>query len=47
MAEDDEGIKREQIEILAALTRIREICCDPGLLYEDYKGVKSAWPAWI
>ncbi|MGZ1189344.1 DEAD/DEAH box helicase [Lactobacillus delbrueckii subsp. bulgaricus] len=31
-------IKREQIEILAALTRIREICCDPGLLYEDYKG---------
>ena len=38
MAEDDEGIKREQIEILAALTRIREICCDPGLLYEDYKG---------
>ncbi|MGZ1208161.1 DEAD/DEAH box helicase [Lactobacillus delbrueckii subsp. bulgaricus] len=38
MAEDDEGIKCEQIEILAALTRIREICCDPGLLYEDYKG---------
>ncbi|GHN12143.1 DEAD/DEAH box helicase [Lactobacillus delbrueckii] len=38
MAEDDEGIKREQIEILAALTRIREICCDPGLLYEYYKG---------
>ncbi|MGZ1156111.1 DEAD/DEAH box helicase [Lactobacillus delbrueckii subsp. bulgaricus] len=38
MAEDDECIKREQIEILAALTRIREICCDPGLLYEDYKG---------
>ncbi|MGZ1375703.1 DEAD/DEAH box helicase [Lactobacillus delbrueckii subsp. bulgaricus] len=38
MAEDDEGIKREQIEILAALTRIREICCDPVLLYEDYKG---------
>ncbi|MGZ1281600.1 DEAD/DEAH box helicase [Lactobacillus delbrueckii subsp. bulgaricus] len=47
MAEDDGGIKREQIEILAALTRIREICCDPGLLYEDYKDVKSAWPAWI
>ena len=27
--------------ILAALTRLRQICCDPALLYENYKG-KSA-----
>ena len=27
-----------KIEILAELTRLREICCDPSLLYENYKG---------
>lgn len=27
-----------QIAVLAALTRLRQICCDPSLLYSDYKG---------
>lgn len=33
--------QKDRIQILAALTRLREICCDPALVYEDFKG-KSA-----
>uniref|UniRef100_UPI000A8F0849 DEAD/DEAH box helicase n=1 Tax=Clostridium sp. NkU-1 TaxID=1095009 RepID=UPI000A8F0849 len=29
---------RDNIQILAALTRLRQICCDPQLCYENYKG---------
>ncbi len=32
---DESGAK---IRIFAELTRIREICCDPSLLFEDYHG---------
>lgn len=35
-SEDD--IKREKIAILSELTRLRQLCCDPGLIYEGYKG---------
>lgn len=28
----------ERIKILAMLTRLRQICCDPALVYENYKG---------
>ncbi|MCR4892177.1 MAG: DEAD/DEAH box helicase [Lachnospiraceae bacterium] len=28
----------DRIRIFAELTRIREICCDPSLLFENYKG---------
>lgn len=27
-----------KIQILAELTKLRQLCCDPSLLYEDYKG---------
>ncbi|WP_349947892.1 SNF2 helicase associated domain-containing protein [Lacrimispora sp. BS-2] len=29
---------RDNIQILGALTRLRQICCDPQLCYENYKG---------
>lgn len=29
---------KDRIKVLAELTRIRQICCDPSLLLEDYKG---------
>lgn len=29
---------REKIKILAGITRLRQICCDPQLMYEDYDG---------
>lgn len=32
------GFERSQIKILAALTRLRQICCHPGTFLENYKG---------
>ena len=31
------GYERSQIKILAALTRLRQICCHPGLFIDGYK----------
>lgn len=28
----------DKLQILAGLTRLRQLCCDPGLCYENYKG---------
>ena len=36
--QSDDDINRNKIEILAELTRTRQICCDPGLLFDDYTG---------
>ena len=33
-----EEYRKERIQILAALTRLRQLCCDPGLCYENYAG---------
>lgn len=35
------GYEKSQIKILAALTRLRQICCHPGLFIENYKGGSS------
>jgi len=35
---DDESFRMNRMKILAELTKIRQICCDPGLLYENYGG---------
>ena len=35
---DDSQINQNKIAILAELTRTRQICCDPSLLFEDYRG---------
>ena len=32
------GFGRDNIEILAELTRLRQICCDPHLCYDNYRG---------
>ena len=29
---------QEKIQILAEITRLRQLCCDPSLVFEDYKG---------
>lgn len=28
----------QKIQVLAELTRLRQLCCDPGLVYEDFPG---------
>ncbi len=35
------GYERSQIQILAALTRLRQICCHPGLFIDGYKDESS------
>ncbi len=34
----EEEYRREQMQILAELLRLRQICCDPSLCYEEYEG---------
>ena len=34
----EQGIERSRIKILALLMRLRQICCDPSLYLENYKG---------
>ncbi len=33
--------KTAKITILAELTKLRQLCCDPGLIYEDYQGASA------
>lgn len=35
--QSDEEFKTAKIQILSELTRLRQLCCDPSLLYENYK----------
>lgn len=34
----DKEFRSEKIQILAELTKLRQICCDPSLLFEGYRG---------
>ena len=38
MSKSGDEFNKSKIEILSQLTRIRQICCDPALGHEDYKG---------
>ena len=33
--QDDDSFRKNKIQILAELTRLRQICCDPSLCFED------------
>ena len=35
---DGAGVNAEKLQILAQLTRLRQLCCDPALCYSNYKG---------
>lgn len=37
----DAEFKNSRLQILAEITRLRQICCYPGLIYEGYKGNSS------
>ncbi len=38
LLDNSEKYGKDKIEILAELTRIRQICCDPSLLFPSYSG---------
>lgn len=35
---DEDGFQKSRIKILAGITRLRQLCCHPGLFMEDYTG---------
>lgn len=35
---DQQGFEKSQIQILAALTRLRQVCCHPSTFLDDYEG---------
>ena len=36
--QSDDEFNTSKIKILSQLTRLRQLCCDPGLVYENYRG---------
>lgn len=37
-SQTDENFNKSKIEVLAELTRLRQICCDPSLIFDNYNG---------
>ncbi len=35
--QSDQDFTKSKIQILSELTRLRQLCCDPALIYDDYK----------
>lgn len=35
--QSEQEFKQAKIQVLAELTKLRQICCDPSLIYEDYQ----------
>lgn len=46
-SEDDDQFRKTKIEILSELTKARQICCDPHLLFENYEGESAKTEAAI
>ena len=43
----DAEFKAEKMQVLAELTRLRQLCCDPGLFIEDYAGGSGKVDAFL
>lgn len=44
---DDKDFKKQRLQVLAEITKLRELCCDPHLLYDDYRGKSAKLTATI
>ena len=38
VGEDETGYERNKIAVLAELMKLRQICCEPSLIYDDFDG---------
>lgn len=45
--QDAREFQKNKIQILAELTKLRQICCDPGLCFENYKGESAKLEACV
>lgn len=46
-AQSGEDFSRNKMQVLAELTRLRQICCDPSLCFENYKGESAKLEACV
>lgn len=46
-SQDGEEFQKTKLKILAELTRLRQICCDPVLCFENYKGDSAKLTACV
>lgn len=46
-SENEDDFRKHKIQVLAELTRIRQICCDPSLCYENYKDASAKREAFV
>ncbi|MCR4655656.1 MAG: DEAD/DEAH box helicase [Lachnospiraceae bacterium] len=44
---DEGGFRSGKLQFLAKLTGLRQICCDPSLIYEDFKGESAKLEACL
>ena len=47
VAQDADGLRRNKIEVLAALTRLRQVCCHPGLAGGDVEAGSGKFDALL
>mgnify|MGYP002724730327 FL=1 len=47
MSQKGDDFAKNKIQILAEITRLRQICCDPSLLFENYTGESAKREACI
>ena len=45
--QDAQEFQKNKIQILAELMKLRQICCDPGLCFENYKGESAKLDACV
>lgn len=45
--QDSEEFNRNKMQIFAELTRLRQICCDPSLCFENYRGESAKLEACL
>lgn len=43
----ERGLSRNHITVLSMLTRLRQLCCSPSLIYEDYRGESAKTEACL
>lgn len=46
-AQGQEEFNKNKLQILAELTKLRQICCDPGLCYDNFKGSSAKLEACV
>ena len=47
MLEGASDLDRDKLRILAEITRLRQLCCDPSLIFEDYAGSSAKRTACV